>query len=150
VAFRYPTRKQAKVLDNVTLNLEAGKVLALVGSSGSGKSTIGKLLLRFYEVEKGSIELDGIDIQTLDPHWLRSQVGVVDQEPILFSGTIAENISYGRPHASMKEIEKAAKIANCHDFITNFPDGYNTVVGERGVATSGGQKQRPCMFSFPS
>eukprot|EP01122_Echinamoeba_exundans_P012165 TRINITY_DN5034_c0_g1_i1.p1 TRINITY_DN5034_c0_g1~~TRINITY_DN5034_c0_g1_i1.p1 ORF type:complete len:785 (-),score=131.11 TRINITY_DN5034_c0_g1_i1:17-2371(-) len=142
VSFRYPNRKHVKVLDEVSVDLKAGRVLSLVGASGSGKTTISKLILRQYDTEAGSVTLDGVDIRTLDPHWLRDQIGVVDQEPTLFHGTIAENISYGKPTASRWEIENAAASANCHDFVRQFPDGYDTVVGERGVQLSGGQRQR--------
>jgi ATP-binding cassette, subfamily B (MDR/TAP), member 8 len=142
VSFRYPNRKHVKVLDEVSLDLKAGRVLSLVGASGSGKTTISKLILRQYDTEAGSVTLDGVDIRTLDPHWLRDQIGIVDQEPTLFHGTIAENISYGKPTASRWEVENAASSANCHDFVRQFPDGYDTVVGERGVQLSGGQRQR--------
>lgn len=142
VTFRYPNRTHVKVLDDVSIELRSGRVLSLVGASGSGKTTISKLILRQYDSETGSVTLDGVDIRTLDPHWLRDQIGVVDQEPSLFHGTIAENIAYGKPGATKWEIESAATSANCHDFVRQFPDGYDTVVGERGVQLSGGQRQR--------
>jgi ATP-binding cassette subfamily B protein len=113
-----------------------------VGPSGAGKSTIASLLGRLYDPDAGRVTLDGRDLKTLDPSWLRRQIGVVAQEPLLFSTSIAENIRYGRPGASDAEVEQAAKAANAHDFITRFPDGYKTQVGERGVQLSGGQKQR--------
>lgn len=142
VEFSYPTRKNVVVLQNFSLHLEKGKVHALVGPSGSGKSTVASLIERFYSLNKGSILLDGVDISTLDPSWLRSKIGIVSQEPVLFATSIEDNIRFGKPGASPEEIENAARVANCHDFITNFPHGYQTVVGERGVQLSGGQKQR--------
>jgi ABC transporter fused permease/ATP-binding protein len=142
VRFVYPTRADIVVLDGVDFSLERGKVLALVGPSGSGKSTIASLIGRLYDPEGGIIRLDGADIRTLDPDWLRRQIGVVAQEPILFSTSIKENIRYGRPTASDEEVEQAAIAANAHDFIARFPEGYATEVGERGIQLSGGQKQR--------
>lgn len=119
-----------------------GKVHALVGPSGSGKSTISALIERFYSLDEGAILLDGEDISSLDPSWLRKQIAIVSQEPVLFSTSIEDNIRFGKPDATREEIENAARVANCHDFITKFPHGYDTVVGERGVQLSGGQKQR--------
>lgn len=142
VSFAYANRPDMLVLKDVNITLEEGKTLSLVGHSGSGKSTISRLLLRFYDPVDGIVSLDGEDIKTLDPHWLRSQIGIVEQEPVLFGGTIWENIAYGRPGATREEILLAAKSANCADFIDSFPLGYDTVVGERGAQLSGGQKQR--------
>ncbi len=142
VHFAYPTRSDVPVLADVGLQIEAGEVVALVGPSGSGKSTIAALLTRFYDPIKGSVTLDAQDLTTLDPTWLRQQIGVVSQEPILQSTSVANNIRYGRPQASDEEVEAAAKLANAHTFITEFPEGYETQVGERGVQLSGGQKQR--------
>ncbi len=142
VSFRYPTRPDVPALDHVSLVVEPGEVVALVGSSGAGKSTIAALIPRFYDCESGAVLLDGVDIRTLDPSWLRAHIGSVAQEPILFSTSIAENIRYGRDGASDADVEAAARAANAHDFITALPQGYATPVGERGVQLSGGQKQR--------
>jgi ATP-binding cassette subfamily B protein len=142
VRFSYPTRKDALVLDDVSLELEPGKVVALVGPSGSGKSTVAQLLARFYDPDSGRITLDGRPLTSLDTKWLREHIGAVAQEPVLFATSIADNIRYGRPQATMDEVIAAAKAANAHDFISGFPQGYDTLVGERGVRLSGGQKQR--------
>lgn len=142
VSFAYASRPDALVLQDVDIKLEAGKTLSLVGQSGSGKSTISRLILRFYDVTSGRVLVDGVDVKTLDPHWLRNQIGIVEQEPVLFSGSIWENIAYARPDASEEDILAAAKAANCEEFISNFPLKYDTIVGERGAQLSGGQKQR--------
>jgi ATP-binding cassette subfamily B protein len=142
VRFSYPTRPDVAVLDGVDLRLESGRVLALVGQSGGGKSTVASLLLRLYDVEAGGVTFDGVDVRELDTAWLRRQIGVVSQEPVLFATSILENIRYGKPEATQAEVETAARAANAHDFVSAFPEGYATVVGERGVRLSGGQKQR--------
>jgi ATP-binding cassette subfamily B protein len=142
VTFAYPTRPDAPVLRGMSLRLAPGEVVALVGPSGGGKSTVAALLSRFYDPQGGVLRLDGEDLRSLDPDWLRQQVGVVSQEPILFATTIRENIRYGRPAATDAEVESAARAAHAHDFVSAFPEGYGTVVGERGVRLSGGQKQR--------
>ena len=142
VGFAYPTRRELRVLDGVDLELRAGELLAVVGPSGAGKSTLASLIGRLYDPDEGAVLLDGRDLRELDPAWLRRQIGVVAQEPILFSTTITENIRYGRPEATMEEVEAAAKAAHVHAFATSFPQGYQTLVGERGVQLSGGQKQR--------
>jgi ATP-binding cassette subfamily B protein len=142
VLFRYPSRPATEVLSSLSIRIEPGEVVALVGPSGAGKSTIAALLLRFYDPDVGAIRLDGVDLRELDPGWLRRQIGLVAQEPLLFSTSIAENVRYGRPEASRDEIEAAARAANAHEFIAHFPSGYDTIVGERGVLLSGGQKQR--------
>jgi len=145
VDFSYPTRSDIKVLSDFSLNVPADHVMAVVGGSGSGKSTLAALLLRLYDPDRGQIIIDNHDIKLLDLSWLRKQIGTVTQEPILFSSTIRDNISYGadNPEAvNQAEIEQAAKEANAHDFIMSFPDKYDTVVGERGIMLSGGQKQR--------
>jgi ATP-binding cassette subfamily B protein len=142
VGFAYPTRPQARVLDQVDLVLEPGTVTALVGPSGAGKSTIAALIPRLYDPEEGRILFDGVDVRELDLEWLRDRIGVVAQEPILFSTSVEENIRYGREGASEDEIEDASRAANAHDFVTALPDGYQTQVGERGTQLSGGQKQR--------
>jgi len=142
VVFAYPARPDAPVLSGVSLTLAPGEAVALVGHSGAGKSTLSHLLARFYDPSSGCIRLDGRDLRELDPSWLRRQVGVVSQEPLLFSSSIADNIRYGRTDATDAQVEAAARAANAHEFISRFPDGYRTKVGERGVQLSGGQKQR--------
>jgi ATP-binding cassette subfamily B protein len=130
------------VLTGIDLDIQAGEMVALVGPSGAGKSTIASLLQRLYDPEGGRVLLDGQDVRGMDPLWLRRQVGTVAQEPILFSTSVAENIRYGRMDATDEEVEAAARLANAHEFIRAFPEGYKTLVGERGVQLSGGQKQR--------
>lgn len=143
VCFSYPTRPEQTILKNFSFNAPAGKMVALVGESGGGKSTVTALLERFYDVDGGSIKIDGVDIRCYDPSWLRGEaVGLINQEPILFATSVLENIRYGRPAALDHEVKEAAKMANAHNFIKNFPAGYDTVLGERGVTVSGGQKQR--------
>ncbi|MET0405721.1 MAG: ABC transporter transmembrane domain-containing protein [Cystobacter sp.] len=142
VGFSYPARPDVPVLRDIHLELSPGEVVALVGPSGGGKSTIASLLVRLYEPQSGQVRLDGADLRTLEPGWLREQVGTVAQEPLLFSVSIADNIRYGRQDATDAEVEAAARAANAHDFISRFPEGYATPVGERGVQLSGGQKQR--------
>ena len=142
VHFTYPTRADMPVLQGIDLTIEPGEVVAIVGPSGAGKSTIAGLLGRLYDPQKGRILLDGKDLKELDPEWLRQQIGVVAQEPLLFSSSISDNIRYGRAGASDAEVEAAARAANAHDFVSRFPEGYKTLVGERGVQLSGGQKQR--------
>ncbi|KAJ3031619.1 UNVERIFIED_CONTAM: ATP-binding cassette, sub-B (MDR TAP), member 8 [Siphonaria sp. JEL0065] len=142
VTFRYPTRPDQVILDRFSLHIPVGKVVALCGASGSGKSTVGQLIERFYDVGAGSVLIDGVDIRDLDPSWIRNHIGYINQEPILFAASIYENIKYGAPDATRQEVEWAAKQANAADFIESFPDRYDTVVGERGVTLSGGQKQR--------
>ncbi|KAI8331060.1 P-loop containing nucleoside triphosphate hydrolase protein [Chlamydoabsidia padenii] len=142
VSFVYPTRDQSPIFKDLTLDVNPGTVVAVVGTSGSGKSTLGSLLLRYYDPDQGNIYVDGTNIKDFNLHWWREQVGVVSQEPILFHGTIAENIAYGRENATMDEIKDAARRANCANFIDSFHDKYDTMVGERSTALSGGQKQR--------
>jgi ABC-type multidrug transport system fused ATPase/permease subunit len=125
-----------------TLTLEPGEVVGITGASGCGKSTLGLLLQKLYPLNGGRISVAGTDLNTLDTKWWRSQVAVVTQDPMLFSGSIGQNISYGRPQATQDEIEFAAKAAWAHEFILAMPQGYNTPLGERGVSLSGGQKQR--------
>jgi len=142
IEFAYPTRPETPVLQDFNLELEPGQVVALVGPSGGGKSTVAALLCRLYDPQRGQICLDDHPYDTLDAHWLRHQVGVVSQEPILFATTVRDNIRYGRLEATEEDIQTAAAAANAHDFVMEFPDGYDTLVGERGVRLSGGQKQR--------
>lgn len=142
VTFSYPARSELKVLANFNLKLEPNQVVALVGPSGSGKTTVAALLTRLYDVNEGDILLDNNSIKTIEPNWLRSQIGLVSQEPILISSTIEENIKYGNNSATHEEVIRATKLANAHDFIMSFTDQYKTLVGERGIQLSGGQKQR--------
>ncbi|KAK7392447.1 hypothetical protein VNO78_20886 [Psophocarpus tetragonolobus] len=142
VDFAYPSRPEVMILNNFSLSVPAGKTIALVGSSGSGKSTVVSLIERFYDPSSGKVLLDGHDVKTLKLRWLRQQIGLVSQEPALFATTIRENILLGRPDAHQDEIEEAARVANAHSFIIKLPDGYETQVGERGLQLSGGQKQR--------
>lgn len=142
VNFCYPSRMKKSVLNNLSFTINSGESVALVGPSGGGKSTIAALVSRFYEVEQGGIFIDGINIKDYDPSWLRQQIALVEQEPVIFSSSIYSNILYGRLDANRAEIEAAAKKANAHDFIMNLPEGYDTSVGERGIQLSGGQKQR--------
>ena len=141
VSFHY-SDDETSVLSDISIDIPAGKSIALVGPSGSGKTTICSLLPRFYDVTGGSITVDGKDIRGLTLKSLRSQIGMVQQDVYLFDGTIKDNIAYGKPGASDEEIIKAAKCASIHDFIMELPDGYDTYVGERGTRLSGGQKQR--------
>ncbi|KAK2167994.1 hypothetical protein NP493_1249g00018 [Ridgeia piscesae] len=142
VDFIYESRPEIKVLDQVSLKTEVGKTIALVGPSGSGKSTICHLLLRLYDCTAGRVTVDGHDIKDINVKWLRQQIGVVSQEPVLFDGSISDNIRLGREGATQADIEEAAKMANAHNFIMMFPEKYNTLVGQRGAHMSGGQKQR--------
>ncbi|XP_046944593.1 ATP-binding cassette sub-family B member 10, mitochondrial isoform X1 [Lynx rufus] len=145
VHFAYPARPEVPIFQDFSLSIPSASVTALVGPSGSGKSTVLSLLLRLYDPISGTISLDGHDIRQLNPVWLRSKIGTVSQEPVLFSCSIAENIAYGADDPSSvtaEQIEKVADVANAGAFIRNFPQGFNTVVGEKGVLLSGGQKQR--------
>lgn len=142
VKFNYPARPDFIVLDGFNLQLKPNQVVALVGPSGSGKTTVASLLSRLYDTNAGDILFDHISIRELNPDWLRSQIGLVSQEPILISSSIAENIKYGVNQASPEQIQQAARLANADDFIMKFPEQYKTLVGERGIQLSGGQKQR--------
>jgi ATP-binding cassette subfamily B protein len=142
VNFAYPARRDNQVLHDFSLSLEPGQVVALVGQSGGGKSTVASLLQRYYDPDSGFISVDNVNISDLDVIWLRHKIGAVSQEPVLFATSIRENISYGREDATEEEIIQAAKEANAHQFISQFKEGYDTKVGERGVRLSGGQKQR--------
>lgn len=133
---------QDLVINDLSLNIKKGETIALVGPSGGGKTTLCNLIPRFYEIDKGSIKIDGIDIKNIALKDLRKNIGIVQQDVFLYGGTVKENIAYGNLDATDEEIINAAKLANIHDFITELPDGYNTYVGERGVKLSGGQKQR--------
>ncbi|KAJ8510289.1 hypothetical protein OPV22_000723 [Ensete ventricosum] len=143
VSFKYPSRPDVQIFRNLCLTIHSGKTVALVGESGSGKSTAIALLERFYDPDSGSVLLDGVDIKELKVRWLRQQMGLVSQEPVLFNDTIRANIAYGKEgEVSEKEIVAAVEIANAHQFISGLPQGYDTTVGERGIQLSGGQKQR--------
>jgi putative ABC transport system ATP-binding protein len=141
VSFAYPTRPAVNIFDGLDFEIPSGTNVAIVGPSGGGKSTIGSLLLRFYNPNKGTISINGVDISKMNGKSLRRRIGMVGQEPVLMSGSIAENIAYGKPHATRAEIIAAARKANCQ-FISDFPDGLDTSVGARGAQLSGGQKQR--------
>lgn len=142
VDFHYPTRPDQKIFDGLSLKIKSGQTVALVGPSGGGKSTVVQLLERFYDPISGSVNLDNRNIKDLNVKWLRDQIGLVSQEPCLFARSVRENIAYGSPDATQDQIEEAAKMANAHDFITSFPNGYDTQVGDKGAQLSGGQKQR--------
>ncbi|RRT74716.1 hypothetical protein B296_00016471 [Ensete ventricosum] len=142
IRFSYPSRPEVVVLDSFVLTVEAGSSVALVGPSGAGKSSVLALLMRFYDPARGRILIDGKDMREYNLRWLRQQIGFVQQEPLLFSSTIRENICYGNEGASEAEIVEAATEANIHEFISSLPDGYDTMVGEKGCQVSGGQKQR--------
>lgn len=142
VSFSYPQRPEVEVLKDISFSCRPGETIALVGRSGAGKSTISSLLLHFYELDSGSIELDDHPIDTISKTYLRSQIAVVPQEVLLFGGTIRENIRYGNPQATDEQIIDAAKKANAYAFIQSFPEQFDTLVGDRGIQLSGGQKQR--------
>lgn len=142
VCFRYPVRSDVTILEDFNLRVSSGESMAVVGPSGSGKSTLISLIMRFYDPISGAVLIDGRDIRTLNLRSLRLKIGLVQQEPALFSNTVYENIKYGNVGASEIEVLKAAKAANAHGFISRMPQGYETQVGERGVQLSGGQKQR--------
>jgi ABC-type multidrug transport system fused ATPase/permease subunit len=137
VEFAYPAHPHMPVLTKLSFTLRYGEMLALTGLSGSGKSSIMSLLMRFYEPNSGRITLDGVDIKDLDIDWLRSQVGLVGQEPILFHASVFENVAYGKPHSTHDEVIEACVAAGAHRFILELPDQYNTIVGGRGASISG-------------
>lgn len=142
VSFAYDSADKNLVLDGISFIAEPGKTLAILGATGAGKSTVVSLIPRFYEVLSGSIKIDGTDVRNINLDHLRSRIGFVMQQTILFSGTIRDNIRYGRPDATDEEVEQAAITAEAHEFITGFPQGYDTILGQRGINLSGGQKQR--------
>lgn len=144
IDFTYPSRPEAKILNKFNVTINKGQRIALVGSSGCGKSTITQLLERFYDPDAGRITMCDRKLSEFDLYWLRSQIGIVSQEPILFDMTIKENIAYGDNSraVSMEEVQEAAKKANIHDFIVTLPNKYDTNVGSKGTQLSGGQKQR--------
>ncbi len=142
VTFRYPSRDDVSALDDFSMDIKPGETVALVGPSGAGKTTVFQLLLRFYDPQSGTVSIDGVDLAKADPQAIRRIIGLVPQETVIFSGSIAENIRYGRPEATDAEVEAAARAANAHDFIQKLPDSYETLLGERGTTLSGGQRQR--------
>ena len=142
VSFAYGDAPDGNVLDRVSFEVEAGQVVAVVGLSGAGKTTLVNLVPRFYEVSGGSIAIDGADIRDVTLASLRSQIGIVTQDTVLFDDTIGNNIAYASPSASREEIEAAARAAHAHEFITTLPAGYETLIGDRGQRLSGGQRQR--------
>ncbi|MEM7441820.1 MAG: ABC transporter transmembrane domain-containing protein, partial [Pseudomonadota bacterium] len=142
VTFHYPSRPDTAALDAFDLNVAPGQTMALVGPSGAGKTTVFQLLLRFYDPTAGAIRLDGVDLRSADPAEIRSRTGLVPQDPVVFSASIADNIRYGRPEANDQAVRAAAEAANAAEFIDALPEGYATYVGERGVRLSGGQRQR--------
>ncbi len=142
INFSYPTRSDLQVLNDLSFEIKPGQVVALVGSSGGGKTTVSSLIPRFYDPNQGEILIDQINLKNLKLSWIRDQIGIVSQEPILISSTIEENIRYARPTATFSEVQSAAEAANALEFINLFPEGFKTQVGERGIQLSGGQKQR--------
>ncbi|NJK43301.1 MAG: ABC transporter ATP-binding protein, partial [Pleurocapsa sp. SU_196_0] len=141
VRFRY-VGAEREVLRGVNFTAEAGQVVAILGTTGSGKTSLTNLIPRFYDPTAGSVKIDGFDVRDVTLESLRSQIGIVLQEALLFSGSVRDNIAYGKPDAAQSEIENASRAAQAHEFIVGLPDGYDTVVGERGVGLSGGQRQR--------
>jgi ATP-binding cassette subfamily B protein len=146
VSFKHVTFKFAgaekPVLNDVSLDVSPGQTIAILGKTGSGKSSIINLIPRFYDPQSGQVLIDGVDVRDATLESLRGSIGIVLQDTILFSGSIRDNIAYGRPDASLDDVQAAARAAQAHAFISEFPDGYDTIVGERGVGLSGGQKQR--------
>jgi len=142
VSFSYPTRRDSKALDGFSLDVQPGETVALVGPSGAGKTTVFQLLLRFYDPDAGTVRLDGVAVRDADPAVLRARIGLVPQEPVIFSGSVLENIRYGRPAASEAEVRAAADAAAATEFIDTLPERMNADLGERGIRLSGGQRQR--------
>lgn len=147
--FSFSSRPDNPIINGMTLTIEPGTTTAIVGRSGSGKTTLATMLLRLYDPQSGTILLDGVDLKDLNPTWLRSHIGAVNQEPVLFSGTIRENILYGltteqvdKSAISEEDFQRVVRLAHLEDFIRTLPAGYETLVGQRGVMLSGGQKQR--------
>ena len=139
---QYGYNADQPVLSNFTIDIAGGESIAIVGATGSGKSTVARLLLRFYDTDSGHVFLDGVDVRKLKLHNLRQQIGVVFEDTVLFNDTVANNIAFAKPAASQQDLERAAKLAGAHDFIRELPHGYQTVIGERGFSLSGGQRQR--------
>jgi ATP-binding cassette subfamily B protein len=142
VDFNYPSRPNQPALNGLTGEVRAGQTVAIVGPSGAGKTTLFSLLMRFYAPQQGDVLLDGVPIEKMDLHALRQRIGVVPQEAVVFSGTVMENIRYGKPDATLDEVMAAANAAFAQEFIADLPQGYDTYLGDRGVRLSGGQRQR--------
>lgn len=142
ISFAYPGHEDEPVLRELSLTIEPGESVALVGATGSGKTTLASLLPRFYDVDAGSIRLDGVDVRRVDPRELRSEVGIVFEETFLFQASVFDNLAFGKPDVDEDEVRRAAQLAGAGEFIADLPDGYNTIVGERGLSLSGGQRQR--------
>ena len=142
VSFHYPTRPEGPALEEVSFAVSPGETVALVGPSGAGKTTVFALLQRFYDPQAGRILIDGVDVKSADPREVRARIAVVPQETVIFSGTVLDNIRFGRPEASLDEIKQAARAAHVEEFAAALPKGYDTEVGERGMTLSGGQRQR--------
>jgi ATP-binding cassette subfamily B protein len=140
VTFGYDPHRP--VLEDVDLELEPGKTVALIGHTGSGKTTLASLIPRFYDVQVGRVTIDGADVRDVTLRSLRAEIGVVSQDPFLFSASVRENIAFGAEHATDEQVERAARLAQAHEFIAALPEGYDTVIGERGITLSGGQRQR--------
>jgi ATP-binding cassette subfamily B protein len=140
VTFEYVARRP--VLEDIDLTIAPGRTIALIGHTGSGKTTLASLVPRFYDVSAGRVAIDGADVRDVRLSSLRSQIGVISQDPFLFSTTVRENIAFGRGDATDEEVEEAARLAQAHEFIEKLPNGYDTVIGERGITLSGGQRQR--------
>lgn len=142
MCFHYRSRPRTTALNDFTLDIRKGETVALVGPSGAGKTTVFQLLLRYYDVSNGVIRFNGVDLRALDPLALRAHIGIVPQDPVIFSGTALDNIRYGRADATDDEVRAAARAAQADEFIERLPQGYDTLVGERGLRLSGGQRQR--------
>lgn len=142
VTFSYTGKERDAVLKSVTFTIHPGETVGIIGSTGSGKSTLVNLILRFYDVTGGTIKVDGVDIRYFHPHDLREKIAIVPQKNVLFTGSVRDNILWGNERAEMHEIEQAARFAEAHDFIVHAPEGYDTMIGQSGVNFSGGQKQR--------
>jgi ATP-binding cassette, subfamily B, bacterial len=140
VGFEYAPGRP--VLEGIDLDLEPGRTVALIGHTGSGKTTLASLIPRFYDATSGRVTIDGVAVRDVKLRSLRRQIGIVAQDPFLFSATVRENLSFGAPDATDEQIERAARLAQAHDFVAALPDGYDTVIGERGITLSGGQRQR--------
>ena len=142
MTFHYPARPDRSAIDGLTFQVTPGETVALVGPSGAGKSTIFQLLLRFYDPSSGRVLIDGVNARDTDPEWIRERIGLVPQEPVIFSASGWDNIRFGRPDASDDEVRAAAVAAHATEFLDRLPDGFDTFLGEKGVRLSGGQRQR--------